>query len=87
MQIPLPRHYFQLFGDLEYGVSPQIQSSFSGPGEQTEAEQEWNYVMLQAQIAVEHGFGIIFNTWPFLHAGWKMHLSASPVNTTEWVSF
>jgi hypothetical protein len=76
---PAKKHYFQLFGDPAYGLSPQIQSPFSGPGERTEAEREWNHVMLQAWIAVEHGFGIISNTWPFLNAAWKMHLGALPV--------
>jgi nuclease HARBI1 len=72
-------HYFQLFEDLAYGVSAQIQSPFSGLGECMEEEKKWNEMMLQVRIVVEHGFGIIANTWPFLNAGWKMHLGASPV--------
>jgi nuclease HARBI1 len=35
--------------------------------------------MSQTRIVVEHGFSIVANTWPFLNAGWKMHLGASPV--------
>jgi hypothetical protein len=35
--------------------------------------------MSETRIVVEHGFGIIANTWPFLNAGWKMELGASPV--------
>ena len=31
------------------------------------------------KIEVEHGFGIVANTWPFLNAGWKMRLYSSPV--------
>ncbi|KAF8224584.1 hypothetical protein L208DRAFT_1425778 [Tricholoma matsutake] len=35
-------------------------------------ELEWN-------AAIEHGFEIVLNTWPFLNSGWKMHLYASCV--------
>lgn len=76
---PDEEHYFQLFGDPAYGVSAQIQSPFSGLGERTEEEKQWNEMMSQVRIVVEHGFGIITNTWPFLNAGWKMRLGASPV--------
>ncbi|KDQ64012.1 hypothetical protein JAAARDRAFT_52042 [Jaapia argillacea MUCL 33604] len=31
------------------------------------------------RIEVEHGFGIVSNTWPFLNAGWKMQLYHSSV--------
>jgi nuclease HARBI1 len=76
---PVDQRYFQLFGDPAYGVTPQIQSPFSGPGERTLEEREWNYQMSRARMAVEHGFGIVSTTWPFLNAGWKMHLGSSPV--------
>ena len=35
--------------------------------------------MAGLRIEVEHGFGIVTNLWPFLNAGWKMHVYASPV--------
>jgi hypothetical protein len=73
------QRYFQLFGDPAYGVSPLIQSPFSGVGERTEEEKLWNNAMSAVRIEVEHGFGIVSNTFPFLNAGWKMHLGASPV--------
>ena len=76
---PDEERYFQLFGDPAYGVSAQIQSPFAGVGDRTEEERQWNAMMSQARIVVEHGFGIVANTWPFLNAGWKMHLGASPV--------
>jgi nuclease HARBI1 len=68
-----------MFGDPAYGVSAHIQSPFSGAGEHTEEQKEWNMLMSQSRIVVEHGFGIVSNTWPFLNASWKMHLGGSPV--------
>ena len=35
--------------------------------------------MLAVWIEVEHGFGIVSNTWPFPNAGWKMHFYSLPV--------
>jgi len=53
----LPEHcFFQIYSDLEYGVSPVMVSPFSGVGELTAAQQEWNVTMGQVQILVEHGF-------------------------------
>jgi hypothetical protein len=77
--------YFQLFGDPAYGVSAHIQSPFSGVGNRTALQKEWNELMSGVRIEVEHGFGIVSNTWPFLNAGWKMHLAASPVGHYYWV--
>jgi hypothetical protein len=57
-----------------YGLGPHIISPFSGAGERTEEELEWNSQMSAVRIEVEHGFAIVSNTWPFLNAGWKMHL-------------
>ena len=76
---PMEEHNFHIFGDPAYGVGPHIMSPFSGLREQTEEEQEWNSEMSAVQIEVEHGFGIVSNTWPLLNAGWKMHLYSSPV--------
>ncbi|KAF7354261.1 DDE Tnp4 domain-containing protein [Mycena venus] len=76
---PIERRYFQIFGDPAYGVGPHIMSPFSGPGERTPEEHEWNAQMSAVRIEVEHGFGIVANLWPFLNAGWKMQLYSSPV--------
>lgn len=76
---PIEEHHFQIFGDPAYGVGPHILSPFSGAGEQTEEEKEWNAQMSAVHIEVEHGFGIVANLWPFLNAGWKMQLYSSPV--------
>ena len=48
-------------------------------GDRTEEEKAWNAEMSAVRIEVEHGFGIVANTWPFLNAGWKMRLYSSPV--------
>ena len=37
--------------------------------------------MGSVRIEVEHTFGIVSRTWPFLNAGWKMRLLSSPVGT------
>jgi hypothetical protein len=76
---PVEQRTFQVFGDPAYGLGPHIISPFSGAGERTEEELEWNAQMSAVRIEVEHGFGIVSNTWPFLNAGWKMHLYRSPV--------
>ena len=70
--------FFQIFGDPAYGVSNQILSPYAGAGERTEEELEWNAAMATVRIEVEHGFGIVANTWQFLNAGWKMQVYRSP---------
>jgi len=54
-------------------------SPFAGVGGRSDAEKEWNAEIFAVHIEVEHGFGIVSNTWPFLNASWKIHLYASPV--------
>jgi hypothetical protein len=54
-------------------------SPYSGAGEHTEEEKEWNAKMSAMQIEVEHRFGIEANLWPFLNASWKMQIYSSPV--------
>ena len=71
--------YLQIFGDPAYRVSNQIISPYAGAREWTAEEKEWNAEMASVRIKVEHGFGIVANTWPFLNAGWKMHVYRSPV--------
>jgi nuclease HARBI1 len=75
---PYEEQTYQIFGDPAYGVGPHIISPFTGIGDHTE-EKTWNAEMSTVHIEVEHGFGIVANTWPFLNAGWKMQLYSSPV--------
>ncbi|KAJ7733168.1 hypothetical protein B0H16DRAFT_1240471, partial [Mycena metata] len=63
---PIVDHYFQIFGDPAYGVTPIMQSPFAGPGERTEEEKAWNTAMSHCRQSVEHGFGNILQSWPFL---------------------
>ena len=76
---PIEDRYYQLFGDPAYGVSPVLLSPFARAGQRSEDEQEWNVGMSSVRIEVEHGFGIVVNTWPFLNAFWKLRVYASPV--------
>jgi hypothetical protein len=76
---PIAEHYFQMFGDPAYGVSPVILSPFSGVVDRTADEQEWNNIMSQAQISVEHAFGLVLMKWPFIQAYWKHRLFVSPL--------
>lgn len=73
------QRYLQIFGDPAYGNTWQIISPFAGPGERTAEEKRWNEKMASVRIEVEHGFGIVSNNFPFLNAGWKMHVYGSPV--------
>ncbi|GLB35540.1 putative DDE superfamily endonuclease [Lyophyllum shimeji] len=79
--LPYEEHYFQLFGDPAYGISPVLQSPFPGLHGRTEEETAWNNAMSKVRIEVEHGFGIVSRIFPFLDAGWKMQLFRSPVGT------
>jgi len=76
---PDEEHYFQLFGDPAYGLSPHIQSPHSGVGVRTEEQLWWNELMSAVRIEVKHGFAVVANTWPFLNAAWKLHIGGSPV--------
>ena len=78
-------HTFQISGDPAYGVGPHILSPFSGMGQRTLEEHEWNAEMSAVHIKVGHGFGIVANTWPFLNAAWKMQVYSSPVGRYYWV--
>jgi hypothetical protein len=76
---PPHKRYLQLFGDPAYGLSLQILSPFSGAGDRTEEEAEWNAAMAAVRIEVEHGFGDVTRQWPFLNAWWKHKIFASPL--------
>lgn len=73
------RTNLQLFGDSAYGISQQMLSPYSGAGERTDDELEWNVRMGSVRVKVEHIFGIVTKTWPFLNAWWKMQVYRSPV--------
>lgn len=77
--VPPEERYLQLFGDSAYGVSYQILSPFAGLGERTEEEKMWNQAMSKPRMSVEHGFGIVVSTWPFLNAFWKLRVYQSPI--------
>ncbi|KAI3998292.1 hypothetical protein K523DRAFT_376698 [Schizophyllum commune Tattone D] len=76
---PIEERFLQIFGDPAYGLGPHILSPFAGPGVRTKEQQAWNAMMSKVRITVENGFGNITNLFPFLNAGWKMHLYSSPV--------
>ena len=75
------RQYLQIYGDSAYGLSRVLMSPYSGPGELSADELEWNRFMGSVRIEVEHTFGVVSRTWPFLNAGWKLRLLSSPVGT------
>ncbi|KAF8589260.1 hypothetical protein K439DRAFT_1645177 [Ramaria rubella] len=68
---PLQDRYFQVYGNLAYGVSPVMISPFLGVGELTVEQREWNTAIGAVRISVEHGFGLVLQDWPFLNAFWK----------------
>jgi hypothetical protein len=74
---PASERYYQIFGDPAYGVSPVLISPFSG--DKTAEEIEWNKDMSSVRMSVEHAFGIVLNSWPYLRAFWKHRVYASPV--------
>jgi hypothetical protein len=76
---PPSERYYQLFSDPAYGVSPILISPFSGSGDRTEAEQEFNELMSAVRIEVEHGFGGVTSLWPFMNAWWKHQIWGSPI--------
>ncbi|TFY53417.1 hypothetical protein EVG20_g10124 [Dentipellis fragilis] len=75
---PAEQRFLQIFGDPAYGVSHQVVCPF-GSENRTEEQTEWNATMLNVRIEVEHGFGLVLNTWPFLNSFWKMRVYGSPV--------
>ena len=77
-EAPIEQRTYQIFGDSAYSVGPHVQSLFAGMGERT-PEEQWNAEMSAVCIEVEHGFGIVSNTWPFLNVSCKMQLYSSPV--------
>lgn len=64
--------------DPAYRVSPVILSPFDNPDPD---EHEWISIMSSVRISVEHSFGIVVNTWPFLNAHLKHKVYASLVGT------
>ncbi|KZV71349.1 hypothetical protein PENSPDRAFT_577890 [Peniophora sp. CONT] len=74
------RRYFQLYGDGAYGDSEVLLSPFVADGENLAPEEQWfNAEMSDMRVAVEHGYGIVVNNWPFLNCTSKHRLFLSPV--------
>ncbi|EIN04908.1 hypothetical protein PUNSTDRAFT_75658 [Punctularia strigosozonata HHB-11173 SS5] len=71
--------FYHLFGDPAYGLSDVLISPFSGPGERTRQELEFNKQMSALRIEVEHVFGNVLNKWGFLRSSSKMRVYSSPV--------
>jgi hypothetical protein len=69
---PYKERAYKIPRDPTYGVGPHIISPFVGMADCMEEEKMWNAEMSVVHIEVEHGFGIVANTWPVLNAGWKM---------------
>src|SRR5882724_1917742 len=59
---PLECQFFQIYDDSAYWVSPLMASPYSGVGELTVVQWDWNAVMGSVQISIEHGFGLICKT-------------------------
>ncbi|KAE9389122.1 hypothetical protein BT96DRAFT_960100 [Gymnopus androsaceus JB14] len=76
---PICKHYFQVFGDPAYGISPVILSPFAGAGQQTKEEKDWNAAMSKVRIEVEHGCADVVQSWPFRDTWWKLQVYSSPV--------
>jgi hypothetical protein len=76
---PVEDRFFQVFGDLAYGVSCQMMSPFAGAGQRTQKEQEWNNAMAAIRIEVEHGFGNVLRLWPLMSGWWKLKVFRSPI--------
>ena len=64
-----PEHWS--YANSAYGVSPVMVGLFSGVGELTREQRDWNAAMVHVQISVEHGFRLVFQDWPYLNAFWK----------------
>ncbi|KAF8585288.1 hypothetical protein K439DRAFT_1230588, partial [Ramaria rubella] len=71
---PPQDRYFQVYSNSAYGVSPVMISPFSGVGELTVEQHEWNTAMGAVCISVEHRFGLIQQDWPFLNVFWKQKI-------------
>jgi hypothetical protein len=75
---PIGEHYYHVFRDPTYGLSPALLSPFTSPSVE---QREWNGLMSSVCISVEHTFGIVQQTWPFLNAHWKLKVFRSPIGT------
>lgn len=54
-------------------------SPFAELGQCTAAETEWNEAMAALRIEVEHGFGDMTRSWPFLNVWWIHKVFTSPI--------
>jgi hypothetical protein len=76
---PLIDRHFQIYGDAAYALSPVLISPFSGPGERSQEEKDFNAAMSGVRIEVEHGFAVVLGCWPGLRCFWKHRPFSSPV--------
>ncbi|KAF7331266.1 DDE Tnp4 domain-containing protein [Mycena kentingensis (nom. inval.)] len=74
----LNERYYQVFGDPAYGVRPWLLSGYPRLDLSRE-EHEWNVLMAEWRIEVEHGFADVVRLWPFTNAWWKHRIWSSPV--------
>ena len=66
--------WFQVYGDSAYGVSPTIVSPYAGINPPTAEQRAWNTAMGGVRISVEHGFGLVVQSWPFLNCVAKQRI-------------
>ena len=83
---PPERHYFQVYGDSAYGVSPVMIGPYLNAQPQSLEEGAWNMVMGGVRISVEHGFGMVLRDWPNLNCFWQQWVWGTMCGTMYCVS-
>ena len=78
---PPEQHFFQIYGDLAYGVSPHILSPYACVSDLSNDEHIWNMAMGSIWISVEHAFGCMLQDWPYLNAWWKHQILGNAIGT------
>ena len=68
---PPEQHFFQIYRDLAYGVSPHILSPYAHVGDLFNDECIWNMAMGSVWISVKYAFECVPQNWPYLNAWWK----------------
>ncbi|KAF8572976.1 hypothetical protein K439DRAFT_1376884, partial [Ramaria rubella] len=67
-------HYFQVYSDSAYGVSPVMVSSYVGIVPPTPEQCAWNMAMGGICTSVEHGLRLVLQDWPQLNCFWWQHI-------------
>ena len=78
---PPEQCFFQIYGDLVYGVSPHILSPYACISDLSNNEHIWNMAMGGIQISVVHAFGRVLQDWPYLNAWWKHQILRNAIGT------